>query len=63
MYNEKTPMQSWGLLMLLVSKAFGHSESLTDAEREQSDGILHTQRLVAEVIEIIRVSFLVHKVC
>ncbi len=45
-------MQPWGLIVLLISKAGGHAESV---------GVLHSQRVLAEVTEMIRISFLVHQ--
>lgn len=55
-------MQAWGLIVLLVSKAVGHSPSVPESEQDQSAGVLHTQRGLAEIAEMIRISFLIHQV-
>lgn len=54
-------MQAWGLIVLLVSKAAGHSEDIPDLEQDKAAGVLHSQRALAEVTEMIRTSHLVHK--
>jgi len=56
-------MQAWGLIVLLVSKAAGHAPSVPDVEQDKSAGVLHSQRALAEVTEMIRISHLVHNVC
>ncbi|XP_055706743.1 all trans-polyprenyl-diphosphate synthase PDSS2 [Phlebotomus papatasi] len=61
LYNGKNNMQAWGLIVLLVSKAAGHAESIPDMEQDKSAGVLHTQRGLAEVTEMIRISHLVHQ--
>uniref|UniRef100_A0A1A9X0N0 Decaprenyl-diphosphate synthase subunit 2 n=1 Tax=Glossina brevipalpis TaxID=37001 RepID=A0A1A9X0N0_9MUSC len=60
LYNGKNTMQAWGLIVLLVSKAAGHSSSISDMEQDKSAGVLHTQRGLAEITEMIRISHLVH---
>jgi len=55
-------MQAWGLIVLLVSKAGGHAPSIPDVEQDKSAGVLHSQRALAEVTEMIRISHLVHNV-
>lgn len=55
-------MQAWGLIVLLVSKAAGHAPSVPDVEQDKSAGVLHSQRALAEVTEMIRISHLVHNV-
>lgn len=61
LYNEKSAMQAWGLIVLLVSKAAGYSaESIPEMDQDKSCGLLYTQRALAEVTEMIRVSHLVH---
>lgn len=62
LYNGKNTMQAWGLIVLLVSKAAGHSPSISDMEQDKSAGVLHTQRGLAEITEMIRISHLVHNV-
>ncbi|XP_077286325.1 decaprenyl diphosphate synthase subunit 2 [Arctopsyche grandis] len=61
LYNGKNNMQAWGLIVLLVSKAAGHSPEIPDMEQDKSAGVLHSQRALAEVTEMIRTSHLVHK--
>lgn len=60
-YNGKNNMQAWGLIVLLVSKAAGHSPDVPEMEQDKSAGVLHSQRALAEVTEMIRTSHLVHK--
>ncbi|GBP10290.1 Decaprenyl-diphosphate synthase subunit 2 [Eumeta japonica] len=60
-YNGKNNMQAWGLIVLLISKAAGHSPEIPDMEQDKSAGVLHSQRALAEVTEMIRTSHLVHK--
>ncbi|CAH1105034.1 unnamed protein product [Psylliodes chrysocephalus] len=61
LYNGKNNMQAWGLIVLLVSKAAGHSPDIPEMEEDKSAGVLHSQRALAEVTEMIRTSHLVHK--
>lgn len=61
LYNGKNNMQAWGLIVLLVSKAAGHAPSIPDMEQDKSAGVLHSQRALAEVTEMIRTSHLVHQ--
>ncbi|XP_008194170.1 all trans-polyprenyl-diphosphate synthase PDSS2 [Tribolium castaneum] len=61
LYNGKNNMQAWGLIVLLVSKAAGHSSDIPDLEQDKAAGVLHSQRALAEVTEMIRTSHLVHK--
>lgn len=56
-------MQAWGLIVLLVSKAAGHAPTVPDMEQDKSAGVLHSQRGLAEITEMIRISFLIHQVC
>ncbi|XP_062128846.1 all trans-polyprenyl-diphosphate synthase PDSS2-like [Drosophila sulfurigaster albostrigata] len=60
LYNGKNTMQAWGLIVLLVSKAGGHAANIPDVEQDKSAGVLHSQRALAEVTEMIRISRLVH---
>lgn len=53
-------MQAWGLIVLLISKAAGHL-NVDDMEEDKAAGVLHSQRALAEVTEMIRTSHLVHK--
>lgn len=54
-------MQAWGLIVLLVSKAGGHSENIPELELDKCAGVLHSQRGLAEVTEMIRTSHLIHQ--
>lgn len=54
-------MQAWGLIVLLVSKAAGHSATIPEMEQDKSAGVLHSQRGLAEVTEMIRTSHLIHQ--
>lgn len=54
-------MQAWGLAVLLFSKAAGHSTTVSDVDIDKSSGILHSQRALAEVAEMMRTSHLIHK--
>lgn len=60
-YNGKNNTQAWGLIVLLFSKAAGHSSDIPDVERDKSAGVLHSQRALAEVAEMMRTSHLAHK--
>ncbi|XP_063700397.1 all trans-polyprenyl-diphosphate synthase PDSS2-like [Culicoides brevitarsis] len=60
-YNGKTNMQAWGLIVLLLAKAAGHSPKIPVMEQDKSAGVLHSQRALAEVTEMIRTSHLVHQ--
>ncbi|XP_075160510.1 decaprenyl diphosphate synthase subunit 2 [Haematobia irritans] len=60
MYNGKNTMQAWGLIVLLISKAAGHAPSVPDMEQDKSAGVLHSQRALVEVTEMIRISHLIH---
>lgn len=61
LYNGKNNMQAWGLIVLLVSKASGHSPDIPDLEQDKAAGVLYSQRALAEVTEMMRTSHLVHK--
>ncbi|KAG7199253.1 hypothetical protein KM043_018119 [Ampulex compressa] len=59
-YNGRNNMQAWGLIVLLISKAAGH-RNVDDMEEDKAAGVLHSQRALAEVTEMIRTGHLVHK--
>ncbi|XP_076633851.1 decaprenyl diphosphate synthase subunit 2 [Colletes latitarsis] len=59
-FNGRNNMQAWGLIVLLISKAAGHL-NVDDMEEDKAAGVLHSQRALAEVTEMIRTSHLVHK--
>ncbi|XP_025202595.1 decaprenyl-diphosphate synthase subunit 2-like isoform X2 [Melanaphis sacchari] len=52
-------MQAWGLIVLLVSKAAGHTNVDSSADEDKS-GVLRSQRALAEIAEMIRTSHLMH---
>lgn len=54
-------MQAWGLIVLLVSKAAGQAPNIPEMEQDKSAGVMHSQRALAEVCEMIRISHLVHQ--
>ncbi|XP_059216138.1 all trans-polyprenyl-diphosphate synthase PDSS2 [Stomoxys calcitrans] len=60
LYNGKNTTQAWSLIVLLISKAAGHAPSVPDMEQDKSAGVLHSQRVLVEVTEMIRISHLVH---
>nr|CAD7396871.1 unnamed protein product [Timema poppensis] len=60
LYNGRNYMQAWGLIVLLISKAAGHI-NVEEMEEDKAAGVLHSQRALAEVTEMIRTSHLVHK--
>lgn len=60
LYNGRNNMQAWGLIVLLISKAAGHVNA-EEMEEDKAAGVLHSQRALAEVTEMIRTSHLVHK--
>ncbi|XP_022918778.2 all trans-polyprenyl-diphosphate synthase PDSS2 [Onthophagus taurus] len=60
-YNGKNNTQAWGLIVLLISKAAGHTSDIPDLEQDKAAGVLYSQRALAEVTEMIRTSHLVHK--
>ncbi|KAL3276861.1 hypothetical protein HHI36_012224 [Cryptolaemus montrouzieri] len=57
----KSEMPSWGLIILLIAKAGGVNKKIPESERDNNAGILHTQRMVAEIIELIRTGVIFHK--
>ncbi|XP_046391917.1 all trans-polyprenyl-diphosphate synthase PDSS2 [Ischnura elegans] len=59
-YNGRNNMQAWGLIVLLLSKAAGHLNA-NSLEEDKAAGVLHSQRALAEITEMIRTSHLVHK--
>lgn len=51
-------MQTWGLIVLLVSKMAGHSKDIS--ESEQDAGVLKSQKTLAEVVEMVRTANMIH---
>ncbi|KAL1491666.1 hypothetical protein ABEB36_012228 [Hypothenemus hampei] len=56
--GDKTP--TWGLIVLLVSKAGGLERDFSDMDKDITAGILHSQRVLAEVTEMIRTGHILH---
>jgi len=57
-FHNECNTQSFGLISLLISKAAGH----LDAQPTQEDkGVLHSQSVLADVTEMIRISNLMHR--
>ncbi|XP_057667670.1 all trans-polyprenyl-diphosphate synthase PDSS2-like [Diorhabda carinulata] len=56
--NKETP--SWGLLVLLISKAGGLSNKFSKLDCDINAGILHSQRVLAEITEMVRTSNIIH---
>ncbi|XP_017775491.1 PREDICTED: uncharacterized protein LOC108561886 [Nicrophorus vespilloides] len=56
----KNDFPSFGLIILLISKAGGVKQIAKDMEMDRTAGIMHGQRVLAEVVEMIRMSFLIH---
>ncbi|CRK95971.1 CLUMA_CG009412, isoform A [Clunio marinus] len=54
-------MQTWGLIVLLVSKAAGHAKNVPEMEQDKSAGVLISQRKLAEVVEMIRTANIIHQ--
>lgn len=54
-------MQTYGLIVLLISKAAGVGPSVILKDDEKSAGVLHSQRALAEVTEMLRISHLIHQ--
>lgn len=61
LYTGSNNMQAWGLIVLLISKTVGYSSSISEVDQDNSAGVLHSQRALAEVTEMIRTSHLIHK--
>lgn len=61
LYTGSNNMQAWGLIVLLISKTVGYSPNIKEIEQDKSAGVLHSQRALAEVTEMIRTSNLIHK--
>lgn len=54
-------MQTWGLIVLLISKAAGHAPNVPEMEQDKSAGVLISQRTHAEVVEMVRTADLIHQ--
>ena len=53
-------MQTWGLIVLLVSKMAGCADGNFESEQDRSAGVLVTQRTLAEVVEMVRTANMIH---
>ncbi|XP_050445216.1 all trans-polyprenyl-diphosphate synthase PDSS2 [Cataglyphis hispanica] len=58
-YNGRNT-QAFGLIVLLISKAAGHLNA-KPVEEDKAAGVLHSQRALAEITEMIRISNLIHR--
>ncbi|XP_038206991.1 all trans-polyprenyl-diphosphate synthase PDSS2-like, partial [Zerene cesonia] len=58
--GSKSNLQSVGLVILLVSKAAGFDSSKYTGDYHDS-GVLHSQRALAEIVEMKRTGHLIHK--
>uniref|UniRef100_A0AAR5Q724 Decaprenyl-diphosphate synthase subunit 2 n=1 Tax=Dendroctonus ponderosae TaxID=77166 RepID=A0AAR5Q724_DENPD len=56
--GDRTP--TWGLIVLLISKAGGLGKHFSEMDKDVTAGILHSQRVLAEVTEMIRTSNILH---
>lgn len=56
MKTEESAVHIWGLIILLLSGAAGHKEICTDS----SGGVLHSQRDLAEITQLILKSQIIH---
>ncbi|XP_019895335.1 all trans-polyprenyl-diphosphate synthase PDSS2 [Musca domestica] len=54
--TEESAVHIWGLIILLLSGAAGHKEICTDS----SGGVLHSQRNLAEITQLILKSQIIH---
>lgn len=57
----KSNKQTWGLIVLMMSKIAGSSLPETDNDEESTiSGVLNSQRVLSESTEMIRTAFLIH---
>ncbi|GJQ70209.1 hypothetical protein Trydic_g22667 [Trypoxylus dichotomus] len=61
LYDGRYSTQAWGLIVLLLSKAAGCRLNIQDIEEDKASGVLNSQRILAEVTEMIKTSHLIHK--
>ncbi|KRT82650.1 hypothetical protein AMK59_3751 [Oryctes borbonicus] len=61
LYDGRYSTQAWGLIVLLLSKAAGCTLNIKDIEEDKASGVLNSQRILAEVTEMIKTSHLIHK--
>ncbi|GJQ70196.1 hypothetical protein Trydic_g22656 [Trypoxylus dichotomus] len=51
---------SWSLIVLLISKVGGYNKNFPDIDKDVTAGVLHSQRILSEVMEMIRIGNLLH---
>ncbi|XP_044757878.1 all trans-polyprenyl-diphosphate synthase PDSS2-like [Coccinella septempunctata] len=56
----KSDVPSWGLIILLVSKASSINTKFLEG-KDRTSGILHTQRMIAEIVETLKTGIYFHK--
>lgn len=61
LYFKRNNMQGWDLIVLLVSKVAELAPTMPEMEQDESAGVLHKQRMLAEICEMFRISHLVHQ--
>lgn len=57
---QQSDITKWGLIVLLVSKAAGIRPEISEIEQDALSGILHTQRSLAEITEMIKTGHQMH---
>lgn len=60
-YHGRTNMQTRGLIVLLLSKAAGHTATCSDADTASAAGVTERQQTLAEITEMIHTAHLIHK--
>lgn len=59
--SEETDMKTWGLVILLISKISVNIHQVQSIDQYKDTDVLQTQRILAEVTEIIRTSDIIHQ--
>lgn len=59
--SEETDMKTWGLVILLISKISVNIHQVQSKDQYKDIDVLETQRILAEVTEIIRTSDIIHQ--
>ncbi|GIY50171.1 all trans-polyprenyl-diphosphate synthase PDSS2 [Caerostris extrusa] len=60
-YHGRTNMQTRGLVVLLLSKAAGHTPTCKDLNSINESGVTARQQTLAEITEMIHTAHLIHK--
>ncbi|GFY71440.1 decaprenyl-diphosphate synthase subunit 2 [Trichonephila inaurata madagascariensis] len=60
-YHGRTNMQTRGLIVLLLSKAAGHTATCMDLNSVDESGVTTRQQTLAEITEMIHTAHLIHK--